>query len=104
MTENKATESTAQPSAAGNGTEEPLNLTQKDLNEMLGRVRTETRTQSEKEIAKLKAEYEERTKLAAMEKDERAKAERDMELKKLSDELAESRRELRLRAAEAELA
>ncbi|MCL1979045.1 MAG: DUF4355 domain-containing protein, partial [Methanomassiliicoccaceae archaeon] len=43
-------------------------------------------------------------KLSAMKEEERVKAEREMELKKLNDELAESRRALRLKAAEADLA
>ncbi|MCL1811654.1 MAG: DUF4355 domain-containing protein [Methanomassiliicoccaceae archaeon] len=98
--------------AAGTKPEEPLggaepkklDLTQKDLDELIGKVRTETRTQSEKEIAKLRSEYEEKAKLAALKEEERAKAEKEMEIKKLNDELAESKRALRLKAAEAELA
>jgi len=102
MTEDKAA-STPAPEGAS-PPEKALNLTQTELNELLGKVRTETRTQSDREIAKIKADYDERSKLAAMEKDERIKAERDLELKKLTDELAASKHELRIRAAESELA
>jgi len=63
MTEDKAPDVNAQTKTE---TPELLNMTQKELNEMLGRVRTETRSQSEKEITRLKADYEEISKLAAM--------------------------------------
>jgi len=51
MTDDKAADAAAQPKT------EPskLDLTQTELNEMFGKVRTETRAQSEKEIAKIKA-------------------------------------------------
>jgi len=104
MNNDKATAETTNPEPTPVPEPKTLNLTQEELNDLLGKVRTETRTQGEKELAKTKAEYEEKMKLAAMEKEERAKAEKEMELKKLNDELAQSRRELRLKAAEAELA
>jgi hypothetical protein len=79
-------------------------FTQDDLNEYVGKARTESKSQYEKELAKIKADHEKELKLLKMNEEERVKAEKEMELKKLNDELASSRRELRLKAAEAELA
>ena len=96
---------------AGTQTEPPktdppktVTITQDELDKLIGKVRTDTRDQSTKELAKLKADYEEKLKLSSMKEEERAKAERELEYKKLNDELAAARREIAVRSAEAELA
>ena len=81
-----------------------LEITQEALNELMGKTRTETRAQSEKEIAKLKADYEEKLRLASLKEEERVKAEQESAAKKLNDELTAARRELAMKSAEAELA
>jgi len=80
-----------------------LSMTQEDLNNLMGKVRTESKTQSDKEIAKLKAEYDEKLRLAALKEEDRVKAEREAESKRLNDELASARRELAMKSAESEL-
>jgi len=102
MTEDKAAEKTPAPPADTPPTKK-LEITQDDLNELIGKTRTETRTQSEKEIAKLKAEYEEKLKLASLKEEERVKAEQESAAKKLNEELTAARRELAIKSAEAEL-
>jgi len=81
-----------------------VTITQDELDKLIGKTRTDTRDQSAKEIAKVKADYEEKLKLASMKEEERVKAERELESKKLTDELAAARREIAVRSAEAELA
>ena len=105
MAEDKAPDTPADPKTE-NAAESPkkLDITQEDLDRLIGKARTDAKAQSDKEVAKLKAEFDEKIKLSAMKEEERVKAEREMELKKLNDELAESRRALRLKAAEADLA
>jgi len=106
MSENKAAES--QPSEPPKKTEPPKTetktFTQEDLDKIVGGVRTDVKTAYEKEIAKIKEDFEKERKLSSLKEEERAKVEKEMELKKLNDELAASRRELALKSAEAELA
>jgi len=64
MTDDNSAEKT--PANDKPETPKKVEMTQDDLNALIGKARTETRTQSEKEIAKLKAEYEEKIKLSAM--------------------------------------
>jgi len=80
-----------------------LNMTQEGLNDLIGKVRTESKAQSDKEIAKLKAEYDEKIRLAGLKEEERVKAEKEAESKRLNDELASARRELAVKSAESEL-
>ena len=61
MTEEKPANQTGDADAGGS---KPLGITQEKLNELLGGVRTETRTAYEKDLAKVKAEYDEKIKIA----------------------------------------
>ncbi|MDR3206018.1 MAG: DUF4355 domain-containing protein [Candidatus Methanoplasma sp.] len=82
----------------------PVTLTQEELNRLIGGARTDAKASYEKEIAKIREEHERSLRLASMKEEERAKAEKEIELKKLTDELSEYKRALALKDAEAELA
>ena len=79
-------------------------MTQEELNSLAGGIRTEARASYEKELAKLREEFEKERKLSSLKDEERAKAEKEIELKKLNDELSSYKRELAVRGAEAGLA
>ncbi|MCL2148922.1 MAG: DUF4355 domain-containing protein, partial [Methanomassiliicoccaceae archaeon] len=101
MTEEEKAAEATEPKG---GESKPLSMTQDELNALIGKVRAGAKERHDKELAKAREGWERERKLASMKEEERAAAERDMELERLSGELAASRRELRTRAAEAELA
>jgi len=94
------------PSNGGTGGEPPktVTMTQEQLNKLIGDTRIETRTQADKEIAKLKADHDEQIKIAAMKEQDRIKAEADLANKKRDEELASYKNALAMKNAEAELA
>ena len=106
MSENKAAETTASepPKKTEPPKTETKTFSQEDLDKIVGGVRTDVKTAYEKEIAKIKEDFEKERKLSSLKEEERAKVEKEMELKKLNDELAAVRRENALKGAEAELA
>ena len=83
---------------------ETKTFTQDDLDKIVGGVRTDVKATYEKEIAKIKEEFEKERKLSSLKEEERAKVEKEMELKKLNDELSSYKKELAIKSAEAELA
>jgi len=103
MTESKETAASEPPKNEPPKTETKT-FTQDDVDRIVGGVRTDVKSAYEKEMAKLRDEFEKERKLSSLKEEERAKVEKEMELKKLNDELSSYKKELALKSAEAELA
>ena len=98
MTESKETPLSETPK-----NEPPKNetktFTQDDRDKIVGGVRADVKASYEKEFAKMKGEFEKERKLSSLKEEERVKVEKEMELKKLNDELSSYKKELAKRGA-----
>jgi uncharacterized membrane protein YgaE (UPF0421/DUF939 family) len=82
---------------------EPVSLTQDELNRLLGKVREESRSTADKEYKAVIEKMEREAKLSSMKEDERKAAEAKMKEDATQKELNELRRNLAMKDAEAEL-